>query len=178
MSLDVAALFVLSDGPYAGLAGVDLWDRKRDARKYPGTLRVVAHPPCERWGRYWGGGPSARVRRVKGDDGGCFESALRSVRTFGGVLEHPADSSAWEAFGLLAPPRSGGLQEENRKPMWVSIDLSGYYEAGPSYLYGWALTKMIRSPWGWNWLDVAYRHPGDALPTTVAPFVSAEDTRP
>jgi hypothetical protein len=73
----------------------------------------VAHPPCERWGRYWHGGPSARVRRVKGDDNGCFAAALFSVRTWGGVLEHPADSSAWAAFGLKHPPRAGG---------WVPAD--------------------------------------------------------
>src|SRR5580700_4152277 len=113
---DIAALFVLPDGPYAGIPGVHVWDAKRDARLYPGRFPVIAHPPCARWGRYWSGGPSARVRRIKGDDDGCFVSALRSVRTFGGVLEHPCDSSAWEAFGLLSPPRSGG---------WVNADLEG-----------------------------------------------------
>jgi hypothetical protein len=75
-------------------------DEARDARLYAGPWPVVAHPPCERWGRYWHGGPSARVRRVKGDDAGCFASALASVRRYGGVLEHPAASSAWRAFGL------------------------------------------------------------------------------
>ena len=113
---EIAALFVLPDGPYSGLPGVDLWDAKRDARLYPGDAPVVAHPPCERWGRYWGGGPSARVRRVKGDDDGCFAAALYAVRSFGGVLEHPADSSAWEAFALAPPPRSGG---------WVNADFEG-----------------------------------------------------
>lgn len=43
-----------------------------------------------------------------GDDCGCFASALASVRRFGGVLEHPADSHAWAAHGLNKPPRSGG----------------------------------------------------------------------
>lgn len=105
---DLAALFVLSDGPYAGLPGVHLWDKQRDARLYAGPYRVIAHPPCERWGRYWHGGPSARVRRVKGDDKGCFAAALNAVRTWGGVLEHPAASAAWEAFGMPEPPRSGG----------------------------------------------------------------------
>ena len=112
----VAALFVLPDGPYAGRPAVELWDARRDARAYQGPYPVVAHPPCERWGRYWNGGPSARVRRVKGDDGGCFEAALRSVRAYGGCLEHPADSAAWEAFGLAAPPRSGG---------WINADWLG-----------------------------------------------------
>jgi hypothetical protein len=104
----VAALFVSSRGPYCGLPDVDLWDEARDARQYSGPYPVVAHPPCERWGRYWHGGPSARVRRVKGDDGGCFAAALDAVRRFGGVLEHPAASSAWQAFGLVRPPRAGG----------------------------------------------------------------------
>ena len=112
----VAALFVMPDGPYAGLPGVEVWDKARDARLYAGPWRVVAHPPCERWGRYWFGGPSARVRRVKGDDSGCFASALASVRKWGGVLEHPAASSAWEAFGLCAPSRAGG---------WVNADFEG-----------------------------------------------------
>jgi hypothetical protein len=48
------------------------------------------------------------VRRIKGDDDGCFASALASVRQWGGVLEHPAASSAWRAHGLITPPRAGG----------------------------------------------------------------------
>lgn len=89
MSAIVAALYVDLRGPYAQMPGVECWDVSRDARKYVGPFPVVAHPPCERWGRYWGGGPSARVKRKLGDDGGCFEAALGSVRQYGGVLEHP-----------------------------------------------------------------------------------------
>lgn len=108
MTLPVAALFVRKDGPYFGLDGVEPWDETRDARLYPGPHPVVAHPPCQRWGRYWSGGPSAKVRRRKGDDGGCFASALASVRKWGGVLEHPADSAAWETFKLPKPMSGGG----------------------------------------------------------------------
>src|SRR5580658_9300822 len=99
----VAALFVANPGCYIGLPGVDPWDATRDARLYAGPHPVVAHPPCERWGRYWSGGPSARVRRTLGDDGGCFASALKSVRRFGGVLEHPEGSHAFEYHGLVRP---------------------------------------------------------------------------
>jgi hypothetical protein len=112
----VAALYVATDGVYFGLPGVDPWDVRRDARLYDGPHPVVAHPPCERWGRYWSGGPSARVRRKKGDDNGCFFAALEAVRNFGGVLEHPEASHAWSHFGLNAPPRDGG---------WISADFQG-----------------------------------------------------
>lgn len=112
----IAALFVQKNGCYFGLHHVDPWDEARDARLYAGPWPVVAHPPCERWGRYATGGPSARVRRTKGDDKGCFASALASVRRWGGVLEHPEASSAWAAHDLIEPPRSGG---------WVVADWQG-----------------------------------------------------
>lgn len=89
----IAALFVETDGVYYGLEGVDPWDEKRDARKYEGPWPVVAHPPCERWGRYWSGGPSARVKRKLGDDGGCFSAALRAVRTWGGSWSTPRQAT-------------------------------------------------------------------------------------
>ncbi len=115
----IAALYVEKGGVYWNLPDVDPWDESRDARLYAGPWPVVAHPPCARWGRYWSGGPSARVRRELGDDGGCFAAALESVRKWGGVLEHPEASSAWHAFGIPAPHRRGG---------WLR-DLFGGYTA-------------------------------------------------
>jgi len=112
----VAALFVQTGGVYWNLDGVDPWDEMRDARLYAGTYRVVAHPPCERWGRYWSGGPSAHEVCTLGDDGGCFAAALSAVRRWGGILEHPEGSHAWRAFDLNLPPRHGG---------WVVADWQG-----------------------------------------------------
>lgn len=104
----IAALFVEPCGVYFGNPDVDPWDKDRDARLYRGPHPVVAHPPCERWGRYWSGGPSARERKILGDDRGCFTAAIRAVRTWGGVLEHPEASHAWFTYGIDAPPKSGG----------------------------------------------------------------------
>ncbi len=111
----IAALFVQTGGAYFGLEGVDPWDEKRDARTYPGPHPVVAHPPCSRWCRL-AGLVEARWGHKRGQDGGCFASALDSVRRWGGVLEHPAYSDAWAAFDLNAPPTGGG---------WVVADFHG-----------------------------------------------------
>lgn len=104
----IAALYIDRRGPYWNRPDIDAWDVERDARKYDGPWPVVAHPPCERWGRYWSGGPSARERRKLGDDGGCFEAALAAVRKWGGVLEHPEASHAFQIFNLPVPPKTGG----------------------------------------------------------------------
>jgi hypothetical protein len=124
----VAALYVMPDGPYFGLPGVMPWALpERDARTYSGPHPVVAHPPCERWGRYWHGGPSARVRRVKGDDGGCFAAALDAVQRYGGVLEHPEASAAWDAFGLRRPPKAGGWVAAGWCGGWTCCVDQGHY---------------------------------------------------
>jgi hypothetical protein len=123
----IAALFVETDGCYFGIEDVDPWDKARVARRYDGPYPVVAHPPCERWGRYWSGGPSAKVRRKLGDDGGCFASALESVRRWGGVLEHPEASQAWRVHGLIPPMRGGGWSVAGDGHAWTCCVEQGSY---------------------------------------------------
>lgn len=108
----VAALYVQSDGCYANLPGVEVWGIERDARLYAGPFPVVAHPPCQKWGklarvnfRRWGG-----EHNRPGEDGGCFAAALRSVETWGGVLEHPAGSYAWPEHGIIKPLGRGWVR--------------------------------------------------------------------
>ena len=109
----IAALYVETDGAYFGVDGVDQWDIERDARKYRGPMPVVAHPPCQRWGRYWHGAPNKPNQFRLGEDEGCFATALTAARNYGGVIEHPAHSHAWPYFGLHQPPAAGG---------WVKAD--------------------------------------------------------
>jgi hypothetical protein len=123
----IAALYVEPSGVYAGLSGVDAWHEARDARQYAGPHPVVAHPPCERWGRFWHGSPRKPHQYALGDDGGCFAAALAAVRQWGGVLEHPADSRAWEAHGLFAPPRSGGWHAADLVGGWTCYVEQGFY---------------------------------------------------
>ncbi|MEN8658306.1 MAG: hypothetical protein ABF313_09730 [Marivita sp.] len=114
----IAALYVQKDGCYYGLEGVDPWDEERDARLYNGPHPVVAHPPCQRWGNLarvnfarWGG-----QHNMPGNDGGCFEAALRCVETYGGVLEHPRSSRAFAEYGI---PRPIGIGWQRAKDGWV-----------------------------------------------------------
>lgn len=150
----VAALFVQENGCYSNLPGVDAWPESRDARLYDGPWPVVAHPPCQRWGKMWFGQPltvkRTGVRKKKGDDGGCFSAALAAVRKWGGVLEHPWQSHAWPHFGLNVPPRSGGWVAADMLGGWtccVEQGRYGHYARKPTMLYafGVELPELI---WG------------------------------
>lgn len=114
----IAALFVDPEGVYANRPGVDPWDEKRDARLFSGTERVIAHPPCERWGRFAEGSPTHKRFKL-GDDGGCFAAAA-AVRKNGGVIEHPQGSHAFRAFGLPIPEA-----EKGRSLGWTVPDAYG-----------------------------------------------------
>jgi len=123
----IAALYVETDGCYFGQPGVEPWDITRDARAYAGPHPVVAHPPCQRWGKYWHGSTAKPHQFKLGADGGCFAAALTAVRNFGGVLEHPADSHAWEWFGLELPARVGGWQCADIYGGWTCHVEQGHY---------------------------------------------------
>ena len=138
----IAALYVKTGGAYFDLPNVDPWDQDRDARKYDGPWPVIAHPPCQRWGKMWFGQPltvkRTGERKKLGDDGGCFEAALDAVRRFGGVLEHPWDSKAWPHFGLNVPPREGGWVVADFEGGWtccVEQGRFGHYARKPTLLY-------------------------------------------
>jgi hypothetical protein len=103
---------------------------------------VVAHPPCQRWGKLWAGQPlhikNTGIRKIKGDDSGCFKSAIESVRRFGGVIEHPWGSHAWAHFGLNKPSRAGGWIVADEFGGWtccVEQGRYGHYARKPTMLY-------------------------------------------
>lgn len=136
--MTIAALYVEPNGAYYGLPGVDPWDEARDARAYNGPWPVVAHPPCQRWGRFWHGSTRKPHQFKLGSDAGCFASALTAVRNFGGVLEHPAGSRAWSYFGLTAPKVGKGWVQADQFGGWTCcVDQAHYGHAArkPTWLY-------------------------------------------
>jgi hypothetical protein len=166
----VAALYVDPNGVYAGLPSVEVWDEARDARTYAGPWPVVAHPPCARWSRL-ASFVQARWGYKKGDDGGCFAAALASVREFGGVIEHPAYSDAWAAFGLPRPTVREGwtLNLDGEASCYVEQGRYGLPVKKATWLYAvgvelpelrWGFTPDCRGerknePWGGSdgWRD-------------------------
>lgn len=141
--MTVAALYVETDGAYFGLQGVDPWDERRDARLYDGPFPVVAHPPCQRWGRFWHGSTRKPHQFRLGADAGCFAAALTAVRNWGGVLEHPAHSLAWTWFGLIPPSADGGWVAADRHGGWTCHVEQGHYghvARKPTWLYACNLT--------------------------------------
>lgn len=91
----VAALYVDPRGPYLTMRGVDAWPKTRNAKRYQGPHPVVAHPDC---------GPWSKLRTMSyRQDPQCGIRAVRQVRTWGGVLEHPQYSGLWDECELPLP---------------------------------------------------------------------------
>lgn len=114
----VAVLFARADSHYKALTGADVWDESRDARKWEGGAPVVAHPPCRLWGklRQFAKAKNPAAERQLAID------AVKRVQAWGGVLEHPAESTLWAHCGLPLPGRApdsfGGWTAEVRQCDW------------------------------------------------------------
>jgi hypothetical protein len=145
----VAALYVQPDGCYAGEAGIDAWDEKRDAREYTGSLPVIAHPPCQLWGalafvnyKRWGG-----EHNKPENDVGCFESALANVNRCGGVLEHPAKTRAFKKYDLEKPKSIGWQKSGNGWVCEVWQSAYGHRANKATWLYYVGKTPPFELRW-------------------------------
>lgn len=134
----ISALYVETDGVYFGLPDVDPWDEQRDGRRYVGPYPVIAHPPCKRWGKFWHGSTAKPHQFRLGEDQGTFAAALTSVRNYGGVLEHPADSKAFAWFGLPLPMRCRGWTAPDKfggRSCYVEQGHYGHMSLKKTWLY-------------------------------------------
>jgi hypothetical protein len=98
----VAVLFARADSYYKTLPGCDVYDIERDARTWPGGCPVVAHPPCRAWGRL------RQFAKPRDDEKALGPWAVEQVRRYGGVVEHPAESTLFAACGM---PRPGAFPD-------------------------------------------------------------------
>ena len=85
----VSVLFARADSVYKSMPGVDVWDADRDALHWPGGTPVVCHPPCRAWGRL------RHFAKPRANEKDLARFAVANVRKWGGVLEHPAQSTLW-----------------------------------------------------------------------------------
>lgn len=144
----IAALFVDPKGCYTTMAGVDPWPESRDARLYDGPWPIVAHPPCAAWGRLAGFRQACHGYPV-GEDGGCFSAALGAIRTYGGIIEHPAFSKAWPAFNLTKPDYTGWKYcGDNEWTCYVEQGRYGHVHKKATWLYVVSTHKPIELRWG------------------------------
>lgn len=131
----VAALYVDPRGPYPKLAAVEVWDEERDARLYRGPYPVVAHPPCGPWGS---------LAQYSRQDRRLALLAVKQVRRWGGVLEHPRGSRLWEECGLPAPgaepDRYGGRTIAVRQVDW------GHVAEKKTWLYVVGVGRLPKLP--------------------------------
>jgi len=133
--MQVAALFVRADSVYKTMPGVDAWDIERDARKWPGGCPVVVHPPCRTWGRL------RQFAKPRDDEKALGPWAVDQVREFGGVLEHPAESTL---FAHCHMPRPGQFPDH----------FGGWTMAVDQFTFGHRAEKS-------TWLYVAGCEPDD-----------------
>jgi len=88
-----AVLFVRRDSDYKTM-DCDVYDIDRDARTFRGGQSVVAHPPCRLWStlRAFSTAPIEEKELAV--------LAVDQVRQWGGVLEHPINSTLWSHIPL------------------------------------------------------------------------------
>lgn len=144
METGVPVLFARRDSVYKGL-GCDVFDADRDARTWGGGRPAVFHPPCRGWGRL------RHFAKPREDELALGLLAVDLCRTWGGVIEHPAQSSLWLARAMPAPG--------------AGLDAAG----------GWTL-PIVQRWWGHEaekatWLYIVGCAPGDVprMPIDMMP---------
>lgn len=154
-SLKIAVLFASKRSIYKEFPFIDVYDQERDARTYNGDLPLIAHPPCQLWGNLayvnyarWGG-----EHNKPGNDGGLFEFALNNVNMFGGVLEHPKSTHAWEVFGLTKPYRNTWTQSGKGWTCEVWQSAYGHKANKATWLYYVSPPNNLQhgAPYDLNW---------------------------
>lgn len=123
---NVAILFARQDSNYKAMAGTDVFDIDRDARNFAGGMPVVAHPPCRMWGKL------RQFAKGRPDEKDLARFAVRMVREWGGVLEHPFSSTLWPDQGL---PAIGQLDEHGGWTLVIDQDWFGHRAEKRTKLY-------------------------------------------
>jgi len=96
--IPIAVLCAARNSVYHELAGVEVFDERRNARTFAGGCPIVAHPPCRSW--------SVKTKHQAKPAPGEPELGLwccEQLQRWGGVLEQPAFSKLFSAAGFPHP---------------------------------------------------------------------------
>lgn len=139
--LPVAALCVSGRSIYKHLPGVVAFDRERDARSFGGYMPVVAHPPCRLWSKFLAA--QAKCANPPAEKSlGLW--CVRMVRTWGGVLEHPAHSRLFAAARMPLP--SGQVDAWGGFTLYVEQQWFGYATPKATWVYVCGVPKRSIPP--------------------------------
>lgn len=135
----IAVLCARHKSNYAGMLGVEIYDKKRDARTFSGDCSVIAHPPCRSFSAFC----SKQAKPEAGERELAFW-CVDQVREFGGILEQPAHSMLWKLAGLPMPgdnPRNGNFSMEVWQCWW------GFPQIKRTWLFFSGINlKSVRTP--------------------------------
>jgi hypothetical protein len=92
----VAVLFCRRDSWYKSQPLLDCFDEDRDALTWRGGCPGIFHPPCRGWGKLKG------FAKVRPGELELASWSMAQVRQWGGVVEHPLQSSLWAASDCLS----------------------------------------------------------------------------
>ena len=122
----ITVLYVRDDSPYKEDPRVDAWDKTRDARKYTGPNKIIAHPPCRAWGRL------SHMANPEPGEKELGIDAMASIWTNGGILEHPKGSRLFQYCGV---PTDGSLDPYGGYVLEIDQWDFGHVARKATYLY-------------------------------------------
>ncbi|GAH89053.1 unnamed protein product, partial [marine sediment metagenome] len=108
---------------------VEIYDKKRDARNFPGGMAVIAHPPCRLWGKLKHFVEIQPLLRIEEKEIGKF--CAKAVIENGGILEQPFDSFLFEEMKL--PP--GGMENNLGFTLEIPQRMFGHYMIKNTWLF-------------------------------------------
>ena len=96
-SFSAAVLYARKNSIYKQYENLDVYDIDRDAYNFNASCPVIAHPPCRLWGKLRTFSKAPLIEKY------TALHAVTVIQQNGGVLEHPAFSTLWQAANLPQP---------------------------------------------------------------------------
>lgn len=142
----IAALFVRSDSIYKTL-GIECFDAQRDARTWNYFAPIIAHPPCAQWGKL------RKFANVNEEIKDLARWAVRMIREFGGILEHPIGSDLWREMEM---PKWSGRDAFGGYTLSIDQHWFGHPCKKPTWLYIVGADPLKLPPMPMNFDAVEY----------------------